>query len=102
VSWRVEFRPEVEDDLAEAVGWYESRQPGLGRDFMDEIFRVWDSLAENPLLGSRRHPAKNIRWRYPDRFPWRVIYEVVETERTVVVAAILHAARDDRHWRRRF
>ena len=38
---------------------------------------------------------------YPDRFPYRVIYEVLEEENTVVVAAVLHAARDNRHWRRR-
>ena len=43
----------------------------------------------------------NIRWRYPDRFPYRVIYEVAEFERTVVVVAVLHAARDDQHWKSR-
>jgi mRNA-degrading endonuclease RelE of RelBE toxin-antitoxin system len=53
------------------------------------------------LLSARRHPRKNIRWRYPDRFPYRVIYEVLETEHSVVVAAVLHAARDDKHWRQR-
>lgn len=101
MSWRVEFRPEVEDDLAEAAGWYESRQPGLGTEFVEEIIRVWEALAVNPLLNCRRHPTKNIRWRYPDRFPYRVIYEVLEVERTVVVAAVLHAARHERHWQRR-
>jgi toxin ParE1/3/4 len=101
VSWRVEFRPEVEIDLAEATVWYESRQPGLGADFIEEIIRVWDGLAENPLLPGRRHPDTNVRWRYPDRFPYRVIYVVHEVDRTVVVAAVLHAARHDRHWQRR-
>ena len=101
MNWRVEFRPEVEQDMAEAAAWYESRQPGLGREFVEEIIRVWDALAENPLLNCRRHPTKNIRWRYPDRFPYRVIYEVLDAEQTVVVAAVLHAVRHDRHWRQR-
>lgn len=101
MNWRVEFRPEVERDMAEAAAWYEARQPGLGSEFVEEIIRVWDALAENPLLNCRRHPTKHIRWRYPDRFPYRVIYEVIEVERTVVVAAVLHAARHDRHWQRR-
>jgi hypothetical protein len=30
MSWRVEFAPEVELDVAEAADWYERRQPGLG------------------------------------------------------------------------
>jgi toxin ParE1/3/4 len=101
MKWRVEFRPEVEQDMAEAAAWYEARQPGLGAEFIEEVIQTWDSLAENPMLNCRRHPSRNIRWRYPDRFPYRVIYEVVEQERTVIVAAVLHAARHDREWSRR-
>jgi len=101
MSWRVEFQREVEQDVAEAAGWYEARQPGLGSQFVEEIIRVWDALAENPLLNCRRHPTKNIRWRYPERFPYRVIYEVDEAGQTVKVAAVLHAARHDRHWKKR-
>ena len=101
MNWRLEFRPEVESDVAEAARWYESRQPGLGAEFVEEIIRVWDALAENPLLNARRHPRKDIRWRCPERFPYRVIYEVAEAEHAVIVEAVLHAARDDRHWRRR-
>jgi len=63
MNWRIEFRPQVEQDILEAAAWYESRQLGLGVEFAEEIIRVWDELAENPLLNSRRHPAKNIRWR---------------------------------------
>jgi mRNA-degrading endonuclease RelE of RelBE toxin-antitoxin system len=53
------------------------------------------------LLHCRRHPYKNIRWRYPKSFPYRIIYEVNEQERIVVVAAVLHAARHEREWKRR-
>ena len=70
-------------------------------EFVEEIIKVGDILVENRLLNSRRHPRKNIRWRYPQRFPYRVIYEVLESEHLVVIAAVLHAARDDRHWQRR-
>jgi plasmid stabilization system protein ParE len=50
-----------------------------------------------------RHSALNVyqSWKYPDRFPYRVIYEVVEAGQTVIVAAVLHAARHDRHWQSR-
>jgi toxin ParE1/3/4 len=101
VNWKVEFRPEVEQDVAEAAAWYQARQPGLGGEFVEEVIRVWHALAENPLLNSRRHPTKNIRWRYPERFPYRIIYEVSETEHQILVAAVLHATRHDRHWQRR-
>ena len=101
MRWRVEFAPEVERDVTEAAEWYELRQPGLGARFVKEIIRVWDALANNPLLYCRRHATKNIRWRYPECFPYRVIYEVDEASQTVRVAAVLHAARHDRHWKKR-
>ena len=99
--WHVEFRPEVEGDVDRAANWYEDKQPGLGLNFIDDIIRVFDSLAENPLLNCRRHPSKDIRWKFAARFPYRVIYEVDEANRSVIVAAVVHAARDDVHWRRR-
>jgi plasmid stabilization system protein ParE len=101
MTWQVGFRPEVERDMAEAVSWYESQQPGLGGKFVEEVIQIWDELVETPLLHCKRHPSKNIRWRYPKHFPYRVIYEVIESEQMVIVAAVLHAARHERHWLRR-
>jgi len=102
MSWQVVSRPEVEDDVAGIAEWYDRRSEGLGDRFVEEVLAVLDELAQNPLLHCRRHPHKNIRWRYPQSFPYRVIYEVVEREKRVIVAAVLHAARDDREWKRRF
>jgi len=101
MTWRVVFRPEVEADVTWAAAWYENRKAGLGIRFAEEVFQVWDALTDNPLLNSRRHPAKNIRWRYPVSFPYRIIYEVDEEMHEVVVLAVLHAARHERHWRKR-
>ena len=53
MNWRVEIRPEVEADVAEAARWYESQQSGLGAEFVEEIIQVWNALAENPLLNAR-------------------------------------------------
>jgi hypothetical protein len=69
MSWRVAVRSDVEQDVAEAAAWYESQQEGLGGKFREEVIQVLDALAVNPLLQSRRHPRKNIRWRYPEHFP---------------------------------
>ena len=99
--WRVVIRPEAGEDIERAADWYERQCEGLGSKFAEEILLVLDSLTVDPLLGARRHPVRNIRWRYPDRFPYRVIYEVLEEEQAVVVAAVLHAARDERVWKRR-
>jgi len=101
MSWTVVVRPETGDDVREAAAWYDERQPGLGDQFVEEILRVYDSLAINPYLNSRRHPRKHIRWRFSDRFPYRVIYEIIEAENIVIVAGVIHAARHDQHWKKR-
>jgi toxin ParE1/3/4 len=101
MTWRVVIRPEVEQDLAEAAAWYNTRQEGLGIEFVEEVIRIWDLLSENPYLSARKHPRKEIRWRYPEHFPYRVIYHIDEANQTVVVVAVLHAARHDRHWKGR-
>lgn len=43
MNWRVVIRPEVEQDVAEAVQWYESKQTGLGSEFVEEVIQVWDA-----------------------------------------------------------
>jgi plasmid stabilization system protein ParE len=101
MDWQVFSRPDAENDVIEIAAWYESRHQGLGDRFVDEFLQLLDDLTVNPLLHCRRHPRKNIRWRYPKSFPYRGIYEVVENERIVVVAAVLHAARHDRQWKQR-
>jgi plasmid stabilization system protein ParE len=101
MSWRVIARAGVQNDVAEAATWYEEREPGLGADFIDEVFSVWDALGENPWLNSRRDPRRNVRWRLAQRFPYRIVYEIDEGERIVIIYGVIHAARDDRHWKRR-
>ena len=101
MNWRVVVRPEARGDITGAAQWYEEQRGGLGGEFREAVIVVLDALAENPLLNCRKHPRRNIRWRYPHRFPYRVIYEVFEVEKLVVVAAVLHAARHDRNWKKR-
>ncbi len=101
MSWLVEFRPEVRQDVATAAAWYESREPSLGGEFVEEIVAVWEKLAQDPFVGARRHGSMDVRWKYPLRFPYRVIYTIDETGLRVLVVAVLHAARHDSRWQKR-
>ncbi|MBA2703279.1 MAG: type II toxin-antitoxin system RelE/ParE family toxin [Blastocatellia bacterium] len=101
MNWEVVARPQAENDVVETADWYDSQRPGLGAEFTEEVLAVFDALEMNPLLNCRQHPTRNIRWRYPKRFPYRVIYEVVAEDRLVIIAAVVHAARHDRVWRSR-
>ncbi len=96
MNWKVVVLPEFYFDLEEAGVWYEQKLQGLGTRFAGEVLDVWADLAVNPLLSCKKDPRRNIRWRYPAKFPYKIVYSVEEETRTVVVIALIHAARHER------
>ena len=99
MSFRLVVRPEVDADLLEAEAWYEAQQSGLGREFLRAVIAKIAQLQQNPLLYRIRHRSKQVRWTYPRRFPYRIVFRGIND--TVVIYAVIHAARHDREWRRR-
>ena len=84
-------------DIAEAVQWYESRQPGLGVAFLEQLRGTYDRIAASPL-GYQKLRGE-IRRALTRRFPYAV-YFIVE-ESLVVVTAVLHLRRDPSAWQQR-
>ncbi|MCU0785867.1 MAG: type II toxin-antitoxin system RelE/ParE family toxin [Verrucomicrobia bacterium] len=83
----------VEEDQLEAARWYDSQQPGLGDDFLDESERVISALADNALLYSVRFAdVRCVRLR---RFKRYGVFYVIHGEE-IVLLAIHHGARDSR------
>jgi len=99
VSFRLEFRPQVSADTFAAAAWYDEQEPGLGAEFALAVQKRLGELLQNPLLPRLRDQVRGVRWVYPHRFPYRIIYRV--SGQTVLVIAVVHAARHDRHWKKR-
>jgi plasmid stabilization system protein ParE len=89
--------PEVEQDLAEASAWYESRRAGLGEDFLSCVDACIAAILRVPEMQAVVH--KQYRRVLVRRFPYAVFYEY-ET-RTVTIYAVFHASRDPEKWHRR-
>jgi plasmid stabilization system protein ParE len=51
----VVVRPEAEADIAAAFDWYESRRRGLGHEFLDELGRCFQRIADAPNAHSIVH-----------------------------------------------
>ena len=99
MSYRQMSRPTAEADVAEAAQWYNHRQPGLGEKFIREVDRVIARVLENPLAFPvilRRHEIRRVLTK---RFPYRIFFSL--KGEWVVVHAVLHGRRDDRHWKDR-
>jgi plasmid stabilization system protein ParE len=96
MSLRLIIRPEAEEDILNAAFWYESREEGAGLDLAAEIHAALKRTLANPLasLLLREHP--HVRRVLVRRFPYR-IFHIVRPD-AIVVFAVIHAARDERHW----
>ncbi len=92
-----EFHPEAEHELYEAALYYESKVPGLGHRFADEVDRAMQLLLENPELGSRLDG--DLRHFVLRRFPFSVVYAV--TPDFVHIVAVAHGYRKPDYWQLR-
>jgi plasmid stabilization system protein ParE len=99
VTYRLEIRPDALADIENAADWYDEKEPGLGNEFAREVLHAIDTLPLNPLLYRVRHRRGNVRWKLMRTFPYRIVYRI--TDHLITVFAVLHAARQERHWRKR-
>jgi plasmid stabilization system protein ParE len=87
---RLVLRSEARQELEQAVSWYETQLPDLGRQFRAEVYRTFDNIiAYTELYPKSRGAARKAVLR---RFPYLIFY-LVETKQIVVVA-VFHAKRD--------
>lgn len=96
-GYRIEAEPSVDADIEAAFDWYESEEPGLGFEFVDELRHAYRRILNGPF--KYQELRSGIRRAITRRFPY-AIYFSVEDE-VVVVVAVLHTARDPAEWQRR-
>jgi toxin ParE1/3/4 len=96
---RLVVRPEAEADITDAAGWYDSREFGLGLEFISEIRSAISRALKTPESFTRLRRNPTIRRVLARRFPYRVFF-IVRPD-AIVVFAVLHAARHDHVWKHR-
>ena len=99
MTYTLEIRLDALGDIEEAAYWYEKQQSGLGVDFVRTVMAEIERLPTNPLANRLRGRRRNVRWLRSHRFPYRVDYQT--RDQVIIVIAVLHTARHDRHWKRR-
>ena len=91
------FLSPAQQDLAEAVDYYERAVPGLGLDFVDEIERTVQRILMQPEAWTRVSPHhRRCRTR---RFPFGLFYSVDGD--VVIIAAVMNLQRHPDSWKTR-
>ncbi len=87
----------AEEELEEAVRFYEARRIGLGLEFLDAIDAALARVRERPNAWRKFSPG--FRRCLLERFPFALIYRVTESE--LIIVAVMHVRREPGYWRTR-
>jgi toxin ParE1/3/4 len=94
--------PAAEEEFHAAASWYEKQRAGLGFEFLDAVDVAMQEIANAP----QRFPPlefgstdESVRRLMLERFPYLVIFEILEGE--VLVLAVAHTSRKPGYWKDR-
>ena len=93
----IRFLEIAQSELDGAVEYYNSESPGLGDQFLLEVLNAIERIKRFPEAW---HPfSKNTRRCQTRRFPYGIIYQILEAEILILAIGNLHRKPD--YWHNR-
>jgi len=93
----IEIHEDADEELKATALFYESRESGLGEDFLQRINQAFDAIVDQPFAG--QPIILDIRRRLVRQFPYSVVYRV-DADR-IFVLAVAHWSRRPGYWKKR-
>lgn len=86
MTYKLILKSNAHKELSEAIEYYQIKRKGLGLQFLKCVQNFFDRITKNPL----HYPLKsnNFREAYIQKFPYIIIYEVIENE--IVVFSVFN------------
>jgi len=91
------FHPDAEQELNQAVDYYNDGQPLLGWDFAREVHFTIQNILAYPKAWTPL--SKNTRRCLVNRFPFGVIYQIVKDD--IFIVAVMQLNRKPGYWQSR-
>jgi toxin ParE1/3/4 len=88
------FHPLAEQELLDAVSYYEEQEIGLGLEYLDEVEHAVNFLMRYPEAGSKVRGS--IRRLTLPKFSYSLLYRVMEEQ--IRVLAMAHHKRKPKYW----
>ncbi|MBI5386613.1 MAG: type II toxin-antitoxin system RelE/ParE family toxin [Verrucomicrobia bacterium] len=87
----------AETELTEAACFYDERQPGLGRRFLDAVREGKEQVRHHPdRWAFYEEPVRSYRLQ---TFPYRLLYR--ELPDRIQIVAVMHLSRHPDYWKDR-
>jgi plasmid stabilization system protein ParE len=90
MSYRLIIKPQAEEDIKQAVFWYQMEKEGLGSDFLAALSDQLQLIEQHPYQYALRY--KDLRAALLNKFPYLIYYRIIE--QTIRVLAVLHTKRN--------
>ncbi len=91
--------PPAKEDIRDAALWYDEKQKGLGKRFINQVREKVYFIKQNPQTGSVRYD--NVRTMVLNVFPFMMHYTINEDSETIIISAVLHTSRNPEIWSER-
>jgi plasmid stabilization system protein ParE len=96
-KYRFEAEPAVEFDVEAAFEWYETEEPALGVEFLEQLRAVYLRIQDHPF--GYQELRTGIRRALTRQFPYAIYFSVEDD--AIVIVVVLHTARDPAEWQQR-
>jgi plasmid stabilization system protein ParE len=92
MAYKIILSAQARSQIRSSARWYDRQREGLGDEFKVIVREGIKLLQESPFIFAKyRETYRKMPLR---RFPYSVIYQVMEAEQTVIVIAVLHQKQD--------
>ena len=97
-EFKVKINAAAKIDIQDGIKWYNSKLPGLGISFHQEVKKTIDSIRLIKFFQVRYGEVRCVPVR---RFPFMIHFTVDEAKRLISIRAVFHTGMDPRQWEKR-
>ena len=88
--------PLAKQDISQAASWYNSKQIGLGKRFINEVRSKVLYIRKNPQASAIRYG--NTRCTLLNTFPFMIHYNIDEQAKSIIINAVFHTSLSSEEW----
>ncbi len=99
MDYRLIVTEHAENDISDAINWYQNKQEKLGELFAISIDKALGLLLKNPFAFIKVY--RDIRRLNTKRFPYSLFYTADKENNTIVIIAVVHNSRHENEWKKR-
>ena len=100
MTFRVVIEEEAEREFAEAVDFYDGREPGVGQRFARDLRAFFKVVCKNPER-FRMVSRLTRKARLPKPWPYSVFFVIKPAASEIIISTIWHDSRNPAGLRRR-